>query len=205
MGWALLHCDQPKPAVNHFRTAVRLEPNNTSAWDGLERAEKESTRFYRDFYSRLELFRKSRAFRIVAISIWLTTRAIPRLAHAHPSTAFAVAIITGVCALLHISVGLADGLMWRLTPTRRERLGCGEAWAAKRDEVLVLAAYDLTLLVVPFAVLQNHWGHLTYYADFLFLLAILYGLCRADDPIKEKLTGLAGFLAIIAVSELLRS
>ncbi len=88
-GWALLHRSQPKEALGHFREALRLDPSNDWAREGLLTALKAHNPLYRQVLAFLLFMSRQGALARWGIAIGLVfgQQLLDGLARANPSLA----------------------------------------------------------------------------------------------------------------------
>ena len=163
-GWTYLHQNEPNKALEHFGEALRLDPGNTSAREGIVFALKARYWFYRillQFF--LWLNKKQKAFRWLFIfGVFFAQRGLSTLAEKYPETGPFVWPIFIAVALLCLSTWLADplfNLLLRLNKYGRhavkpEDRACSlwvGGFLAAGAAVLVWAAVQQSLILVLFS------------------------------------------------------
>jgi tetratricopeptide (TPR) repeat protein len=112
-GWALLHRNQPQPALEHFREALRLDPGNGWAREGLLTALKARHLVFRLLLAFfLFMSRQRGAVRwVIFIGIFLGQRALNMVAKQNPEWGVVVYPLIALVAVFVFSTWLANPLM----------------------------------------------------------------------------------------------
>lgn len=89
LGWTLLHQNEPIKAMEHFREALRLDPNNDWARSGIVEALKARHLVYRLMLQYFLLMSRlsSGAQWSIIIGLWVLSRIMQRVADQNPSLA----------------------------------------------------------------------------------------------------------------------
>jgi tetratricopeptide (TPR) repeat protein len=147
-GWTLLHGNKPKQALDHFREALRLDPGNDWAREGLLTALKAQHLVFRLMLAYfLFMSRQRGAMRwVIFIGIFLGQRALNAVARSHPEWGVVVYPLIALVAVFVFSTWLANPLMnlvMRLDPYGRHALTCDQRAQANLVGCCLLAAAAL--------------------------------------------------------------
>ena len=112
-GWALLHRNDPKAALEHFREALRLDPSNDWAREGLLTALKASNTFYRGVLAFfLYMQRKGAAARwMILIGILVGQQVLFRISDGDSPLAWGALIVAILATVFVALTWLANPLM----------------------------------------------------------------------------------------------
>jgi tetratricopeptide (TPR) repeat protein len=112
-GWALLHRNDPRTALVHFQEALRLDPSNDWAREGLLTALKASNPFYRGVLAFfLFLQRQGSAARwIIIIGILVGQQFLFKMSRGDSPSAWAACILAIFCVSFVALTWLANPLM----------------------------------------------------------------------------------------------
>jgi tetratricopeptide (TPR) repeat protein len=182
-GWTCLHRDKPSQAREHFREALRLDPESDWARDGMLEALKTRSPFYRImlryflWMSRL----RSRVQWGIILAIWVVGRGLRAFQEASPGVAIAVQILLGLYIiflyLTWVAQPLSDATLlfnrdgWLALPRDRRRLamvvGSGTAaavtlfllaqWVPATDLLYLTAIAMLFLCVLSSTAFSTGW------------------------------------------------
>lgn len=112
-GWALLHRNQPQPALEHFREALRLDPGNAWAREGLLTALKARYLVFRLLLAYfLFMSRQRGSIRwVIFIGIFVGQRVLNTVAREHPEWGVVAYPLIALVAVFVFSTWLANPLM----------------------------------------------------------------------------------------------
>lgn len=112
-GWALLHRNDPKASLEHFREALRLDPGNDWAREGLLTALKASNTFYRGVLAFfLYMQRKGDAARwMIIIGILVGQQVLFRIGDGDSPMAWGALIVAILATIFIALTWLANPLM----------------------------------------------------------------------------------------------
>ena len=112
-GWALLHRNDPKPAQEHFREALRLDPTNDFAREGLLNAIKAQNVVFRGLLAYfLFMSRQRAAMQWVFLIVVIFGRGyLTNLARQHPEWGIVLYPLLALLAVAIYSTWLANPLM----------------------------------------------------------------------------------------------
>ncbi|MBA3698898.1 MAG: tetratricopeptide repeat protein [Planctomycetes bacterium] len=112
-GWALLHRNDPNAALEHFREALRLDPTNDWAREGLLTALKASNTFYRGVLAFfLYMQRKGEAARwMIIIGILVGQQVLFRIGDGDSPAAWAAFVVAILATIFVALTWLANPLM----------------------------------------------------------------------------------------------
>ena len=112
-GWAFLHRNQPKQALEHFREALRLDPDNDFARSGLLNAIKAENVVFRSVLAFLLFMGRQRMAMqwVLIIGITIGRSILTNVAKAHPELGFIIYPLLALMAVAIYSTWLANPLM----------------------------------------------------------------------------------------------
>jgi len=112
-GWSLLHRNDPKAALEHFREALRLDPSNDWAREGLLTALKASNGFYRGVLAFfLFMQRKGAAARwMIIVGIIVGQQVLFRVSEGDSALAWTALIVAILATVFVALTWLANPLM----------------------------------------------------------------------------------------------
>ena len=200
MGWAAIEQDRYDGAVGHFQEALRLDPQNDYARNGLKEAIKGKNLLYRGvlkyflWLGRLQ----ERGRWVFIIGLYLLYRGALQLADSYPQLSYVLYPVIGVYVLFAFSSWIAvpiSNLFLRLHPlgkhalTDDERLGSTLAGTLLGGALLSLIAFYFT-----------DSDRLLFLGGFLGLLLIPVGGTFSTEPggsARRKMLYYTGALALI--------
>jgi len=166
-GWTLLHRNQPQQALEHFREALRLDPTNDWAREGLLTALKARNPVFRLLLAYfLFMSRQRGAVRwVIILGILFGQNALRTVAKQHPELGIIVYPLVALVAVFIYSTWLADPLMNLVM--RLDRYGRHALTADQRSQSNLIGGC-LLMAAVLFVV---EWQlDLMYLPSLLFLL-----------------------------------
>ncbi|MCC6320627.1 MAG: tetratricopeptide repeat protein [Phycisphaerales bacterium] len=201
-GWALLHAGKPREAVEHFREALRLDPNYEHAREGIMEAMKARSRFYRPvlrYFMFTQRLSQSQQIGIVVGFVALLF-ALSYLRRAVPIAAPVIDIVNGLifaaCALVMFGDALFN-LVLRADPLGRHAL------TPRQSRLAVL----LGLAVVPpiaCSIMAAWTGEVRWTRAQILLFGVAAILAILPDikhpPVVRIGNWLAGAAALVAVA-----
>lgn len=112
-GWALLHRNDPTAALDHFREALRLDPTNDFAREGLLTALKARNPVFRLLMAYfLFLSRQQSAMRwVIILGVFFGQSLLRSVAKNHPELGIIIYPLVALVAVFIYSTWLADPLM----------------------------------------------------------------------------------------------
>lgn len=112
-GWALLHCNQPKQAREHFREALRLDPTNDFARAGLLSAIKAENAIFRGLLAFFLFMGRQRAAMrwVLIVGIIVGRNVLTNVAKQYPEWGIVLYPILALLAVAIYSTWLANPLM----------------------------------------------------------------------------------------------
>ncbi len=182
-GWTCLHRDNPAQAREHFREALRLDPESDWARDGMLEALKTRSPFYRImlryflWMSRL----RSRVQWGIILAIWVVAQGLGSIGDRSPAAAMVVHILLGLyfifLYLTWVAQPLSDATLlfnrdgWVALPKDRRRLamvvGSGTAaavamflvaqWMSEANLLYLTAIALLFLCVLTSTAFSTGW------------------------------------------------
>jgi tetratricopeptide (TPR) repeat protein len=126
-GWALLHRNDPQKALEHFREALRLDPTNDWAREGLLTALKASNTFYRGILAFfLFMHRRGNAARwMIIIGLLVGQQVLFRISDGDSPLAWGALVVAVLATVFIALTWLANplmNLMMRFHPHGRHAL-----------------------------------------------------------------------------------
>lgn len=155
-GWALLHRNDPKPALEHFREALRLDPTNDFAREGLLNALKAQNVIFRGLLAYFLFMSRQRAtMQWVFIIVVIFGRSyLTNLARQHPEWGVVLYPLLALLAAAIYSTWLAHPLMnlvMRFHPQGRHALTRDQHLQANLIGACLLLAAGLFVLELAFS------------------------------------------------------
>lgn len=109
-GWTMLHQNDPKQALEHFREALRLDPNNDWAKEGMMQALKARYFVYRQmlrYYLWMSRFTRRGQWGVI-IGFWLGIQVLSAVKESYPNAAPFIYPVLVAYALFVLASWLAD-------------------------------------------------------------------------------------------------
>ncbi len=183
MGWTLLHRNQPRQAMDHFREALRLQPGNEWARRGILEALRAHNPVYRlmlNYFLWMGCLTGRTRWTII-LTIWLVVQIVGKLGQAYPNWSPLVSVIS-YSYLLFVLLTWASrdffNLFLRLHPFGRLALSAEEIRVANVVGLCV-AACLLCLGLYAFA------GHGTALLGVFYFLLMIIPFSAALSPYRK--------------------
>ena len=202
MGWAAVEQDRYPDAVKHFQEALRLDPTNDFARNGLKEAIKAKNYLYRGVLKYFLWLGKlqERGRWAFIIGLYLIYRLALYLADTYPSLSYILYPVVAIYVLFAFSSWIAapvSNLFLRLHPLGKHALDADEKRASAITGLLLLGSI-LSLIAFYF----TDSDHLLYLGGLLGLLLIPIGGTfgtQEGGPARRKLWYYTGALVVVGV------
>ncbi len=196
-GWTLLQQGDYKAAQTSFAEALRLEPSNEFARNGMIQTLNSSNFLYRWFYLLMSKVSRmdSGTQWVLIIGLWLGMRFLGSLADKHPSFAPWILPIMGMYLLLVIMSWIMQPLfntLLRFHPYGKHLLSAKEKWASN---LIALTIGTSILLGAILGILGQTW--------LLFVLPVLLGMYLTIPiviPFNCEATWARGVAIVVAIT-----
>lgn len=147
-GWALLHRNDPTAALDHFKEALRLDPSNEWAREGLLTALKARNPLFRGLLAYFLFMSRQRGAVqwVIILGVLFGQRLLNAIATSHPEYGIVIYPLLAVIAVAVFSTWLANPLMnlvMRFDPYGRHALTRDQTWQANLIGSCLLAAAGL--------------------------------------------------------------
>lgn len=165
-GWAKLEMSDYKEALNHFKEALRLDPNNEFAQNGLKEAIKAKFPLYRlvlKYYLWNAKLSRGKQW-IFIVGLYIIYRIVLWISETHPELSPVLYPVIGLYILFAFSSWIAlplSNLFLRLHPLGRHALNRDEK---KASDIIGLLLLGAILFIITYLVIDK----------IIFLFAALY-------------------------------